>query len=180
MREYKIVVLGSMGAGKSTLVRTVAEGGVVDTDVANTDAASDKLATTVAMDYADLRLPNGERMRLYGSPGQQRFSFVWPVLLGGAAGAIVLIDGASAQALVQFDAYLDTLREHAAGVPVVLAISRLDLDPDADLAPFHARLETRGQRLPVLAVDVRERDQVLMLMDVLMGEIETSELVGHG
>ncbi|RYE99381.1 MAG: hypothetical protein EOO78_14385 [Oxalobacteraceae bacterium] len=96
MREHKIVVLGSMGAGKSTLVRTLAQGRIVDTDVANTDSASDKLATTVAMDYADLDLPNGDRLRLYGTPGQQRFDFIWPILLQGASGWRVACEAASA------------------------------------------------------------------------------------
>ena len=73
-REHKIVVLGAMGAGKSTLVRALAGDRVVDTDVANTDSASDKLSTTVAMDYADIDLPNGDRLRLYGTPGQARLS----------------------------------------------------------------------------------------------------------
>ena len=77
MIEHKVVILGAMGAGKSTLVRAVAGGTVIDTDVLNTDASSSKLATTVAMDYADVNLPNGDRLRLYGTPGQERFSFIW-------------------------------------------------------------------------------------------------------
>ncbi len=78
MREHKVVVLGGMGSGKSTLVRSIAAGAVVDTDVANSDRlGADKASTTVALDYADIDLPNGERLRLYGTPGQQRFDFLW-------------------------------------------------------------------------------------------------------
>lgn len=77
MREHKVVVLGGMGSGKSTLVRSIAAGAVVDTDVANSDRlGADKASTTVALDYADIDLPNGERLRLYGTPGQQRFDFL--------------------------------------------------------------------------------------------------------
>ncbi len=181
MREHKIVVLGSMGAGKSTLIRTVANGQVVDTDVSNTDPLAGKLLTTVAMDYADMDLPNGDRLRLVGTPGQARFSFIWPILLAGAAGVVVLIDGASDQAIEQFETYLDALAEHAPQVPAVLGISRLDLNPNADLGLFQARLDLRGRPLPVLPLDAREADQILMVMDVLISEIESTELVGpHG
>ncbi len=93
MREHKVVVLGGMGSGKSTLVRSIAAGAVVDTDVANSDRlGADKASTTVALDYADIDLPNGERLRLYGTPGQQRFDFLWPILLQGARGAVLLLD----------------------------------------------------------------------------------------
>ena len=64
MREHKVVVLGGMGSGKSTLVRSIAAGAVIDTDVANSDRiGADKASTTVALDYADIDLPNGERLR---------------------------------------------------------------------------------------------------------------------
>ncbi len=181
MREHKIVVLGSVGAGKSTLVRTVANGRVVETDVRNTDAALAKALTTVAMDYADVDLPNGDRLRLVGTPGQARFDFIWPILLAGAAGVVVLVDGASGQAAGQFETYLDALAMHAPQVPTVVGISRLDLAPGADLGVFYACLEARGRALPVLPLDAREADQILMVMDVLMSEIESTELVGpHG
>lgn len=181
LREHKIVVLGSMGAGKSTLVRTLAQGQVVDTDVANTDSGSEKLATTVAMDYADLDLPNGDRLRLYGSPGQQRFDFIWPILLQGASGTVVLVDAASDEAALQFDTYLDTLSEHAPGVPVVIGLSKIDLKPDFDMGAYHQRMQARGQMLPVVPFDARDSDQIMLLMDVLMSEIETTSLVNqHG
>ncbi|MCW5581615.1 MAG: ATP/GTP-binding protein [Luteimonas sp.] len=181
MREHKIVVLGSMGAGKSTLVRAIAGANVVDTEVANTDPTSPKAATTVAMDYADVDLPNGDRLRLYGSPGQARFDFIWPILLEGARGAVVLVDASLDDAPAHLASYLDVLDAHAAATPVVLGLSKLDLVPGCDPGTFLDLLDRRGRVLPVVPVDTRERAQILLLMDVLMGEIESSELVAaHG
>lgn len=177
--EHKIVVLGSMGAGKSTLVRTLAQGRIVDTDVSNTDAGSDKQATTVAMDYADLDLPNGDRLRLYGTPGQQRFDFIWPILLQGASGVVVLVDAASDQAATQLDAYLDALSLHAPGVPLVVGLSKVDLNTGFDLDSYHARLQTRGRVLPLIPFDARDAGQIMLLMDVLMSEIESTSLVNR-
>lgn len=185
MIEHKIVILGSMGAGKSTLVRAVAQGRVVDTDVDNTDASSAKLATTVAMDYADVALPNGDRMRLFGTPGQTRFSFIWPILLEGAAGALVLLDASGEDATVELDRYLDVLAEHAPTVPMAIGVTKLDLAPDratdTAMQRLSARADARGQVVPIVPVDARDAAQILMLMDVLMTQIDTADLVAaHG
>ncbi len=178
MREHKIVVLGGMGSGKSTLVRAIAAGVVVDTDVPNSDRqGADKASTTVAMDYADLDLPNGDRLRLYGTPGQQRFDFIWPILLQGASGVVLLLDATRDAAVQELQAYLQVLRQHAAQVPAVIGVSRLDLAPAFDLDACACLAGWDDRLLPVVPVDARDRGQGLSLMDVLMSEMETHDLV---
>lgn len=179
MIEHKIVILGAMGAGKSTLVRAVAGGTVVDTDVLNTDVSSPKLATTVAMDYADVSLPNGDRLRLYGTPGQQRFSFIWPVLLQGARGVVILADASSPDVAGELECYLQALREHADNVPAVVGVSKFDLTPQVDLDACMSKVQALvGRPLPLVPFDARSEEAVMMLMDVLMGEVEAAALVG--
>nr|WP_281066582.1 ATP/GTP-binding protein [Stenotrophomonas rhizophila] len=182
VREHKIVVLGGMGCGKSTLVRAIAAGAVVDTDVHNSDrAGADKASTTVAMDYADIDLPNGDRLRLYGTPGQQRFDFIWPILLKGASGVVLLLDATRHTAVEELQSYLGVLREHATQVPAVIGVSRMDLAPDFDLDSCATVAGWDDRVLPVMPVDAREREQGLFLMDVLMSEMETRDLVlAHG
>ncbi|KGI77491.1 GTP-binding protein [Oleiagrimonas soli] len=178
MKEYKIVVLGSMGAGKSTLVRAVAAGNIVDTDVANTDPDSDKRTTTVALDYADIALPGGDRLRLYGAPGQTRFEFVWPTLLRGAAGVVLMVDATREPLDVEVERYLRVARE-AGDMPIVVGLSRLDL-VDGDPQDVMARADAViAGRVPLAPVDARSEEQVLMLMDVLVSEIESAELMGY-
>lgn len=179
MQEHKVVVLGAMGAGKSTLVRAVAGGAVVDTDVINTDSASSKLATTVAMDYADVDLPNGDRLRLYGTPGQQRFDFIWPILLQGARGVLVLVDASRPSMLEDMQCYLQALKEHATQTPTVIGISKLDLAPEVDIDACMIQASQCLRPLPVVPFDARSEEQVMMLMDVLMSEIETAGLVAQ-
>lgn len=182
MREYKIVVIGGMGSGKSTLVRSIAAGAVVDTDVANSDRlAADKASTTVAMDYADIDLPNGDRLRLYGTPGQQRFEFLWPVLLRGASGVLLLVDGSRPDAHGTLASYLQVVQEHAAGTSVVVGVTRLDLVAEPSLEALVAQAEVDGMAVPVVPMDARERTQGVLLMDVLMSELEAQALVArHG
>ena len=99
-REIKIVFAGPMGAGKTTAIRSISDTPPVSTEVDNTDrAAYDKESTTVALDYGQLLLDDGTAVRLYGTPGQERFSFMWEILCSGAIGVILLIDGSSANAL---------------------------------------------------------------------------------
>ena len=178
VREHKIVVLGGMGSGKSTLVRAIAAGAVVDTDVPNSDReGADKASTTVAMDYADIDLPNGDRLRLYGTPGQQRFDFIWPILLQAASGVVLLLDATRATAVVELQSYLAVLREHAEDVPAVIGVSRLDLAPAFELESCVAVAGWGDRLLPVVPVDAREREHGLSLMDVLMSEMEARDLV---
>ncbi|MBJ7516053.1 MAG: ATP/GTP-binding protein [Stenotrophomonas sp.] len=182
MREYKIVVIGGMGSGKSTLVRSIAAGAVVDTDVANSDRlGADKATTTVAMDYADIDLPNGDRLRLYGTPGQQRFDFLWPVLLRGASGVLLLVDGSLPDADATLATYLQVVQQHAMETPVVVGVTRLDLLVEPSLDALAAQAQVDGRVLPVVPVDARERMQGTLLMDVLMSELEAHALVArHG
>lgn len=183
MNEHKVVVLGSMGAGKSTLVRAVAAGVVVDTDVDITDASSDKPGTTVALDYADVALPDGDRLRLYGSPGQARFDFVWPVLLDGAVGVLVLVDAAAVDPLADLRGYLAAADTHAPGAAVVVAVTRIDLLA-SDIAPdvvtaCTAHGSARG--IPVVQADLRLPADALMLMDILASLVEARAMAAaHG
>ncbi|MBK0025896.1 ATP/GTP-binding protein [Stenotrophomonas sp. S48] len=182
MREHKVVVLGGMGSGKSTLVRSIAAGAVIDTDVANNDrGGADKASTTVALDYADIDLPNGERLRLYGTPGQQRFDFLWPILLQGAGGAVLLLDARRSGVATELDTYLLALQPFAGSLALVVAVTHLDLAPAGALDDWAARAVLDGQPLPLLPLDARDREQGLLLMDVLMSEMEAHALVAaHG
>jgi len=178
MREHKIVVMGAMGAGKSTMVRAIASGKVVDTDVANTDTRSSKLATTVAMDYADVDLPNGDRLRLYGTPGQERFDFIWTMLLEGASGVIILLDATAPDLAADIATYLRPLAAHDAQLPVVVGLSKADIAALPDLDGVNAHAAACLRPLPLVPFDARNADEVFMLMDVLMSEVEAISIAG--
>ena len=69
MTEHKILFTGTMGAGKTTAIAAVSEIPPMRTDVRNTDDSVSKATTTVGLDYGELTLDNGEKLRLYGTPG---------------------------------------------------------------------------------------------------------------
>jgi hypothetical protein len=181
MREHKVVVLGGMGSGKSTLVRSIAAGAVVDTDVANSDRlGADKASTTVALDYADIDLPNGERLRLYGTPASSvSISCGRSCCRARVARCCCWMRarGRGSRA----GGYLQVLRPFASSLALVVAVTHLDQAPHAALDDWAARACLDDQPLPLLAVDARDREQGLLLMDVLMSEMEAHALVAaHG
>ncbi len=75
---YKIIFAGPVGAGKTQAIRSLSDKEVVTTEeLASDDVKMMKKTTTVAMDYGIMKLPTGEQVRLYGTPGQKRFDFMW-------------------------------------------------------------------------------------------------------
>mgnify|MGYP006170242453 CR=1 FL=1 len=178
MREHKIVIMGSMGSGKTTAIRAVSDSAVVSTDVRNTDLESSaKLTTTVAMDYGDISLPNGDRLRLYGTPGQDRFEFIWPIVSFGATGAILLVDATATEPLRMFKGFLEVLRRDNPDLPVVAGVTKLDQTTTLQIDNLYDQAEQLGFSLPVVPVDARDKSAVLNLLDILMSEIDALSLL---
>ncbi|SFC05424.1 hypothetical protein SAMN05216344_10816 [Polaromonas sp. OV174] len=172
MSEHKILFTGTMGAGKTTAIAAISEVKPVSTDVHNTDTSVNKAMTTVGLDYGELTLDNGEKLRLYGTPGQQRFDFMWKILSRGALGLVILIDNSRPDPLADLDLYLDGFSELIAQAACVVSVGKTESHPLPDLDAFAQRMEAKGVLCPVLAADVRDKAQVLQLLDLLLVQLE--------
>lgn len=173
MKEYKIVFSGTAGAGKTTAIAAISEVEVVATDVANTDATLQKATTTVGLDFGLITVEGGSRVRLFGTPGQARFDFMWRILATDALGVVLLIDNSRPDPLADLEVYLAGFAEAIARVPCVIGVGRHETHPEPGIDAFAQRLEQRGLVLPVLPVDVRRRDDVLLLIDTLIAQAES-------
>ena len=92
MEVMQVVVAGTMGAGKSTFIRSISEIDVVDTDkVATDETALLKHKTTVAFDFGRIQFGPDSVLHLYGTPGQERFDFMWDFLIQKAQAYILLV-----------------------------------------------------------------------------------------
>ncbi|MFH9867635.1 GTP-binding protein [Streptomyces lydicus] len=178
----KIVIVGGFGVGKTTLVRSVSEIRPLTTEETMTEASTDvddvsgverKTATTVAMDFGRISLNEELVLYLFGTPGQQRFWFLWNGLFEGALGAIVLVDTRRLE--VSFDV-IGRLEE--ADVPFLIAVNAF---PDASSYPteeLRSALDLPEQ-VPIVVCDARQRassrDVLITLMRYLRDVIQTPE-----
>lgn len=172
MKEYKILITGTMGAGKTTAIRAISDVAPIVTDVANHDRSVDKERTTVGLDYGMLSLDNGDRIRLFGTPGQGRFDFLWEILARKALGLVILTDNSRPDPLADLTMFLDGFASSLATLPCVIGVGRLDTHPHTTLEQYADVLEARGLVIPILGVDVRKRADVVLLIDTLLGQIE--------
>lgn len=176
-REIKLLFAGPMGAGKTTAIGAISDAPPVSTEAANLDQRqSAKASTTVGLDYGQTQLPGGEQLRLYGLPGQERFDFMWNILAEGALGAVLLADNSRPDPIRDLAPYVEKLAALARESAMVIGVGRMGAGR-ARVTDYADWLESRGLCLPVFEVDVRNRDDVLLLLEALLQQIETRELL---
>ncbi|MDQ8037129.1 MAG: hypothetical protein REI12_06885 [Pedobacter sp.] len=176
MSEYKFIFTGTPGAGKTTAIAAISDTPPVSTDMDSTDelrAVKDK--TTVAMDFGELTLEGGEKVFLYGTPGQERFRHMWEILIRGGLGLILLIDNSRPDPLDDLAMYLGNFREFIQSTGAVIAITRSDIKDTPDIGSYQEVLSELGMVLPIIHADPRQREDVLMLLDMLISIVELNQ-----
>ncbi|AWY19656.1 GTP-binding protein [Moraxella bovis] len=175
MQRLKIVFSGPMGAGKTQAISSLSDIPVVSTEVMNTDLDTNaKLLTTVGMDYGELTIDGGASIGLYGTPGQERFNFIWPILSQGALGVVILIDHSAPDSVADLAHYLKTFDSIYDG-RIVLGISQVDKMPEREFSIYRDYLASIGRNLPLFPVDMRKREDVLLLVESIIASLEQSE-----
>ncbi len=171
-KEHKIVFAGPTGAGKTTAIRAVSEVTPISTEAyASDEVREQKETTTVALDYGELSLSQTEVLRLYGTPGQERFSHMWQMLCRGAMGTIFLMDNSRADPISDLAFYLDRFAPLTEGQAAVVGVTRFQHGVGPSIEEYHRRL-ARPTPLPILSADIRNGSDVLMLIDTLMLSLE--------
>lgn len=173
MAEYKLVITGPMGAGKTTAVAAISEAPPIVTDVRNNDATVVKDRTTVGLDFGELRLENGDTLRIFGTPGQDRFDFMWDILAKGAIGLIILTDNSTRDPVADLKLYLESFADLIARTACVIGVGRSQSHPVPSIDDLAIAAQNLGVVCPILPVDARARDQVLMLVDLLLTQLES-------
>jgi signal recognition particle receptor subunit beta len=170
--ESKVIFTGPVGAGKTTAIAALSDIAPVKTDAGATDMTLGQKSshqTTVAMDYGLINLDDGSKVHLFGTPGQERFDFMWDILTQGGLGLILLIDNSRPDPFRDTRFFLDAFKDFLVRVPLVVGVTKMDMRHSPDLGEHLDCIERHGHAaVPVYEVDGRRTDDVKMLLMTLL------------
>ncbi len=171
--NLKLVFAGPTGAGKTTAVAAICDGPVVTTSEQASDEVADlKPRTTVALDYGIATLGGMEPIHIYGTPGQERFSFMWEILTRGGSGLVLLAKADNPDPLGELTYYLETFRDYIhESAKLAIGVTHADRCPGLDLDGYRAALREMDLAPPVMAIDPRRREDVTALIQALMASM---------
>ncbi len=183
MISVKFVISGGFGVGKTTFVAAISEVEPLLTEADMTDVSRGvddrepvpgKVTTTVALDFGRISLDEALRLYLFGTPGQDRFAFLWDDLVTGALGAVVLLDPNRIE-----DCFpsLDYFEGH--GVPFMVAVNLFESSDRFDITEIREALGVSDD-IPVVECDARQRESVKSVLVTLAETVLSRRLAETG
>ncbi|MBA2747593.1 MAG: ATP/GTP-binding protein [Tatlockia sp.] len=178
MEIMRVVITGPVGAGKSTFIRSISEIEVVDTDCRATELETTELKqnTTVAFDFGRLQFCPDMALHIYGTPGQERFDFMWDILIDRAHAYILLVAANRPQQFRQARRIISFMNQRV-DLPMIIGLTHSDL-PEAwateDVMSALGYTDLNHQP-PVVTVNPNEQSSVIETAIALIEQLTPTE-----
>lgn len=179
MEIMRLVVTGTVGAGKSTFIRSVSEIAVVDTDrIATGPAADIKKKTTVAMDFGRLQFAPGMALHLYGTPGQSRFDFMWDILIRKAHAYILLV-AAHRPSDFRLARRILAFMNQRAPIPMLIGVTHMDCEGawSVENVAIALGFVDEKTRPPLVTLNANQKESVVNALIVLVEHFMQNSII---
>ncbi len=170
--KYKIIIAGPVGAGKTTAINSLTNKNSLMTDVAVSDEVTSKRKsnTTVAMDFGVVKV-NDDMAYVYGTPGQQRFNFMWEILSEGADGLILLLDNTRNYPYRDLKYFTESFATLIASETLIMGVTRSDESDETPIEAYQQWLSELKLDADVKFIDARKKEDVEQLVFALIEKI---------
>ncbi|ACB32931.1 small GTP-binding protein [Leptothrix cholodnii SP-6] len=171
--DHKIIFTGPVGAGKTTAIASISDIEPIRTDEHASDMTQRRKSnTTVAMDYGMIRLGPKEKVHLYGTPGQERFDFMWEILTKGGIGLVLLLDNTRPAPFEDMKFYVNAFQEFIESTRLVIGVTQMDTNATPTIDDYVRQMKDLDISAAVFEVDARRRDDVSSLIQALLLSID--------
>ncbi len=173
MNDSKIIFAGPVGSGKTTAIATLSDEPPVCTNQSATDMTKTrKSQTTVAMDYGTMTLDAKEKIHLYGTPGQERFNFMWDILTTNGLGLILLLDNTRRDPLNDMSFFVASFKDYINETSIAIGITQTDISPLLTMDRYQQKLKQLGFKSAIFEVDARNFNDMSQLVQALLFSID--------
>ncbi len=170
----KIIFTGPVGSGKTTAIQTMSDIPIISTNEEASDMTKDrKSQTTVAMDYGCINIGKKEKIHLYGTPGQERFSFMWDILAKGALGLILILDNSRDNPQQDFKFYTNAFKDFISSGELVIGVTHIDDARTPTIEDYNKWADELSIDAAIFDVDARERPDVSSLIQALLFSLDS-------
>lgn len=172
MQALKIVITGAYSAGKTHFIRSISDIETVSTEyqVTDPDERQLKTETTVALDFGKIAISDAVVLYLFGTPGQERFDFMWEVLSEGSMGYVVMVDSCRPAHFAETQRLMRRFME-ITDAPFIVAANKQD-DPAALPLSYIRRRLQLPYEIPLLPCIATDRESVKSVLLGLLAHIE--------
>lgn len=172
MKVIKIVITGAFAAGKTHFIHTISDIEALSTEyqVTPENERALKFETTVALDFGKTVVGADTMVYIFGTPGQERFDFMWELLSEGCRGYIVMVDSSQPAQILETQRLMARFAE-ITRAPFVVAANKQD-DPAAlSAGAIHQHLRLADE-IPVVPCVATDRASCMAVLEALLQEID--------